>query len=208
MAAEEEDSSGQASNSRRERLKALRAAQDLLNTPDEDGTKPQDPPEDQQQEDEAAGGEDKVDQAAAARRLRLQALKEANELLSTPDEGSRQDETEETEDAEEEMKFNLKFRNYLPHDEELQRGKLPPAVLPKFEDPVAPVAPLPENIEVAMQDPFVNIAPKKPNWDLRRDVQKRLEKLEKRTQIALRQLMLEQEKEREASEAGSGVTED
>lgn len=40
-----------------------------------------------------------------------------------------------------------------------------------------------------MQDPFVNIAPKKPNWDLRRDVQKRLEKLEKRTQIALRQLM-------------------
>lgn len=93
-----------------------------------------------------------------------------------------------------------------------------------------------------MQDPFVNIAPKKPNWDLRRDVQKRLEKLEKRTQIALRQLMrkffiysfvicesnsarqvslnffkpwnsiivsaVEQEKEREASEAGSGVTED
>lgn len=53
--------------------------------------------------DEAAGGEDEVGQAAAARRLRLQALKEANELLSTPDEGSRQDETEETEDAEEEM---------------------------------------------------------------------------------------------------------
>lgn len=50
MAAEEEGSIGQASNSRRERLKALRAAQDLLNTPDEDGTKPQDPSEDQQQE--------------------------------------------------------------------------------------------------------------------------------------------------------------
>ncbi|KAM0942249.1 putative mRNA splicing factor Cwf18 [Dioscorea sansibarensis] len=199
-----EDSIGQASNARRERLKALRAAQELLNTPDEDGTKPQDPLEDQQQEDEAVGGEDEVDQAAAARRLRLKALKEANELLSTPDEGSLQDETEEAEDAEEEMKFNLKFRNYLPHDEQLQRGKLPPAVLPKFEDPVATVAPPPEKIE----DPFVNIAPKKPNWDLRRDVQKRLEKLEKRTQIALRQLMLEQEKEREALEAGTGVTDD
>lgn len=42
----------------------------------------------------------------------------------------------------------MKFRNYLPHDEQLQRGKLPPAVLPKFEDPVAPVAPPPEKIEV------------------------------------------------------------
>lgn len=40
-----------------------------------------------------------------------------------------------------------------------------------------------------MQDPFLNIAPKKPNWDLRRDVQKKLDKLEKRTQKALHQLM-------------------
>jgi len=42
-----------------------------------------------------------------------------------------------------------------------------------------------------MQDPFVNIAPKKPNWDLRRDVQKRLDKLERRTQKAIYQLMRE-----------------
>lgn len=40
-----------------------------------------------------------------------------------------------------------------------------------------------------MQDPFLNIAPKKPNWDLRRDVQKKLDKLEKRTQKALHKLM-------------------
>lgn len=39
------------------------------------------------------------------------------------------------------------------------------------------------------QDPFLNIAPKKPNWDLRRDVQKKLDKLEKRTQKAIFQLM-------------------
>ncbi|XP_039019141.1 coiled-coil domain-containing protein 12-like [Hibiscus syriacus] len=31
------------------------------------------------------------------------------------------------------------------------------------------------------EDPFVNIAPKKPNWDLRRNVQKKLDKLERRT---------------------------
>lgn len=40
-----------------------------------------------------------------------------------------------------------------------------------------------------LQDPFLNIAPKKPNWDLRRDVQKKLDKLEKRTQKAIFQLM-------------------
>lgn len=36
-----------------------------------------------------------------------------------------------------------------------------------------------------LQDPFINIAPKKPNWDLRRDVQKKLDKLERRTQKAM-----------------------
>lgn len=40
-----------------------------------------------------------------------------------------------------------------------------------------------------MQDPFVNIAPKKPNWDLRRDVQKKLDKLERRTQKAMYKIM-------------------
>lgn len=38
----------------------------------------------------------------------------------------------------------MKFRNYVPHDKHLQEGKLAPAVLPKFEDPVAS-APEPES---------------------------------------------------------------
>jgi len=43
----------------------------------------------------------------------------------------------------------MKFRNYLPHDKQLQEGKLAPAVLPKFEDPVAAAAPImAEKIEV------------------------------------------------------------
>lgn len=41
----------------------------------------------------------------------------------------------------------MKFRNYVPHDKHLQEGKLAPAVLPKFEDPVA-TAPPPEKKEV------------------------------------------------------------
>lgn len=35
----------------------------------------------------------------------------------------------------------------------------------------------------------MNIAPKKPNWELRRDVQKKLDKLERRTQKAMCKLM-------------------
>lgn len=42
----------------------------------------------------------------------------------------------------------MKFRNYLPHDKQLQEGKLAPVALPKFEDPVV-VAPLePQKSEV------------------------------------------------------------
>lgn len=39
--------------------------------------------------------------------------------------------------GEGEEKLSMKFRNYVPHDKNLQEGKLAPAVLPKFEDPVS-----------------------------------------------------------------------
>ena len=42
------------------------------------------------------------------------------------------------------------------------------------------------------QDLLANVAPKKPNWDLRRDVEKKLAKLEKRTQRAMVQLAQQQ----------------
>eukprot|EP00262_Sarcandra_glabra_P007715 TRINITY_DN20623_c0_g1_i1.p1 TRINITY_DN20623_c0_g1~~TRINITY_DN20623_c0_g1_i1.p1 ORF type:complete len:152 (-),score=57.00 TRINITY_DN20623_c0_g1_i1:306-761(-) len=143
--------------------------------------------------------EDSIEQAAAARRERLKALKAAKELLSTPDEDDLVQ--TETKEEDEETSLNMKFRNYLPHDKQLQEGKLAPPVLPKFEDPVA-AAPPSEKIE----DPFVNIAPKKPNWDLRRDVQKKLEKLERRTQKAIIQLMEEQEKQNQVLAEENGET--
>ena len=39
-----------------------------------------------------------------------------------------------------------------------------------------------------MQD-LVNLAPRKPDWDLKRDVAKKLEKLERRTQRAIAELI-------------------
>jgi len=44
----------------------------------------------------------------------------------------------------------MKFRNYVPHDKNLQEGKLAPAVLPKFEDPVDVPPPEPQAQEVQL----------------------------------------------------------
>ncbi|KAF5767195.1 putative mRNA splicing factor Cwf18 [Helianthus annuus] len=138
--------------------------------------------------------EESIEQAAAARRERLEALRAAKNLLETPDE----EETDVNSDV------NVKFRNYLPHDKQLQEGKLAPPKLPKFEDPVATEPP----VEEKKEDPFLNIAPKKPNWDLRRDVQKKLDKLEKRTQKAIFQIMEQQEKEKQLAEENGGQDDD
>ncbi len=43
-----------------------------------------------------------------------------------------------------------------------------------------------------VQDLLVNVAPKKANWDLKRDVQPKLDKLERRTQRAIMMIMMEQ----------------
>jgi coiled-coil domain-containing protein 12 len=50
------------------------------------------------------------------------------------------------------------------------------------------------------QDVLVNVAPKKANWDLKRDIEKKLEKLERRTQRALISIMQEEEEKRRRAE--------
>lgn len=143
------------------------------------------------------GGEDEsIEQKSAARKEALRALRAARELTESKEEGEGDAAVEEDGPA-------MKFRNYVPQAEELQNSKVAPPELPKFEDPIAALPPAVEKKE----DPFVNIAPKKPNWDLRRDVQKKLDKLERRTQKAMYKLMEEREKERETAEADENAIE-
>lgn len=47
-----------------------------------------------------------------------------------------------------------------------------------------------------------NLAPRKPDWDLKRDVAKKLEKLERRTQKAIAELIRERLKQRQEDLAG------
>ncbi|KAF0902210.1 hypothetical protein E2562_014449 [Oryza meyeriana var. granulata] len=115
---------------------------------------------------------------AAARRDRLRALRAAKDLLSTPDaaaqqhqNGNREATTEQAEhptlpgpleaskenitpsEESEEVQDDgdmpaMKFRNYLPHDEQLRGGKLAPVSLPKFEDPISAETAEPKQLEI------------------------------------------------------------
>lgn len=51
-----------------------------------------------------------------------------------------------------------------------------------------------------------SLAPRKPDWDLKRDVSKKLEKLERRTQKAIAELIWERLKEGASDDLGAIVT--
>ncbi|KAK9936249.1 hypothetical protein M0R45_013099 [Rubus argutus] len=144
-----------------------------------------------------AGQEDSIEEVVAARKERLRALRAAHELLNTPEEDHNT--TDDKGTSEETNKTNMKFRNYFPHDKLLQKGKLVRPVLPKLDDPIAAQLPCPS---VKKEDPFQKLVPKKPHLELHRDVQKRLEKLERRTHKVLCKL---KEQERLKQENGDGI---
>jgi coiled-coil domain-containing protein 12 len=48
----------------------------------------------------------------------------------------------------------------------------------------------------------MSVAPKKANWDLKRDVQPSLDKLERRTQRAMLEIVREEERRRLEEEGG------
>jgi len=72
----------------------------------------------------------------------------------------------------------LKFRNYRPRDGKLKGEAVPVAHPAEVPDPVVELRP----DQLASIDAVVATAPKKPHWDLKRDVEKRMEKLDRRTQ--------------------------
>ena len=56
------------------------------------------------------------------------------------------------------------------------------------------------NFNFFFQD-FTNLAPRKPDWDLKRDIAPKLEKLERRTQKAIAELIRERLKEEDLANA-------
>ncbi|XP_023950883.1 coiled-coil domain-containing protein 12 [Bicyclus anynana] len=84
-----------------------------------------------------------------------------------------------------------KFRSYQPQDENLQKEKLLDAAPSLVEEEVKDIVEAGKE-KVVLQDLDISsLAPRKPDWDLKRDVSKKLEKLERRTQKAIAELIWE-----------------
>jgi coiled-coil domain-containing protein 12 len=113
---------------------------------------------------------------AASRTARLQALRAAKErrAQSNPDAAAASETS--VGDVVAAAGPKVIFRNYQPADKSLQEtAKLPRAGVVK---PAAPV-------RVADDDNVLNVIAKKANWDLKRDLQPKLQKLERRTEVLL-----------------------
>ncbi|XP_023680081.1 coiled-coil domain-containing protein 12 [Paramormyrops kingsleyae] len=145
-----------------------------------------------------------LQEQALKRKERLKALRSRQLQGNVPEDGEpdRKRVLEEEEGVEERHR-ELRLRNYTPEDEELKERQVPKAKPASVEEKVK------EQLDAATPKPvieevdLVNLAPRKPDWDLKRDVAKKLEKLEKRTQKAIAELIRERLKGSEEELAGA-----
>ncbi|KPP76287.1 coiled-coil domain-containing protein 12-like [Scleropages formosus] len=145
-----------------------------------------------------------MQEQALKRKERLKALRNKQLHGSSPeDEEPDKKRMLREEEYVEERHRELKLRNYTPEDEELKQRQVPKAKPASVEEKVK------EQLEAANPEPvikevdLVNLAPRKPDWDLKRDVAKKLEKLQKRTQRAIAELIRERLKGSEVELAGA-----
>lgn len=83
------------------------------------------------------------------------------------------------------------FRSYKPQDENLTDEVLEQGPTGEIEKDVESQLELLKTPNVIDEIDIANLAPRKPDWDLKRDVAKKLEKLERRTQKAIAELIRE-----------------
>lgn len=138
----------------------------------------------------------RLEEEARRRQERLRALRQR--ALQNKNSGEPEAKQFKGDEEEETVRHReLILRNYDPEDEELKKRKLPPAKPASVEDKVK------DQLEAAKPEPIIdevdltNLAPRKPDWDLKRDVAKKMEKLEKRTQRAIAELIRERLKGQE-----------
>jgi coiled-coil domain-containing protein 12 len=95
----------------------------------------------------------------------------------------------------------IKFRNYQPYDGALKKIKAAAEAAGKengtdstVSEVVAPVSKETDVIKLELlkyRDEELNIMPKKPNWDLKSQIEGKLNKLKKRTQKAIVEILRE-----------------
>uniref|UniRef100_A0A671LTV6 Coiled-coil domain-containing protein 12-like n=1 Tax=Sinocyclocheilus anshuiensis TaxID=1608454 RepID=A0A671LTV6_9TELE len=120
--------------------------------------------------------------------LQEQALKRKERLKALRD---RQLQGQASEDGEPERKRALEDSETEDRHSARITGQPLPLILFSFF-----------TLDLCSQD-LANLAPRKPDWDLKRDVAKKLEKLERRTQKAIAELIRERLKGSEEELAGA-----
>jgi coiled-coil domain-containing protein 12 len=124
----------------------------------------------------------RLEDEAMKRKERLKALRQEKTFKSTSD---------KVESINESFPKPI-FRNYTPSDDVLKPGVLPKPNLIIIEEQIK------EQLENAKPEPLVEkeidlatLAPQKIDWDLKREADKKLKTLEKRTQVAITELIKE-----------------
>ncbi|KRY14719.1 Coiled-coil domain-containing protein 12 [Trichinella patagoniensis] len=145
----------------------------------------------------------KLEDEAEFRRKRLEEMKKMMKQDDSESSNSENDEVadesvalEEEEDTESTAKENtetksLVFRNYMPVSENLKAVVREPA---KPEDVIEELRVDIEqatNVDNSGEIDLNSLAPRKIDWDLKRDLQLKLDKLERRTQKAIVQIISE-----------------
>jgi coiled-coil domain-containing protein 12 len=168
------------------------------------------------------------DRKARLAALAARAGRKRNEENPAPAEGNDKDvamDGDGANDEEEAQKKTVNFRNYAPQDESLEKNKEePPSKRPRKEeqkdekkveekselekalkDAKADAAVATREASKAVgQNDIAAVVPKKVNWDLKRDITKKMNRLERRTQKAVVEL-LRQRLEQEAEEGGDDL---
>ncbi|XP_064594991.1 coiled-coil domain-containing protein 12-like [Liolophura sinensis] len=125
---------------------------------------------------------------AQKRKERLKALR--NRQNKTPVDGEPP-EKKALGDSEWETLPKPVFRSYKPADDSLKESTLPKIKPEDVTEKIKNQLEAGKEEDLAKEIDLTNLAPRKPDWDLKRDVAKKLEKLEKRTQRAIAELIRE-----------------
>jgi coiled-coil domain-containing protein 12 len=135
------------------------------------------------------------DTTAEDRKRKLQAIRaKANEKAAgtTTEVATDISETSQVADEEVHVEKKLKFRNYQPYDNTLKQAIIVPASNTATEEPGVPVETNPIKLELEqIKSDELNIMPKKPNWDLKVQVEAKMQKLKNRTQKAIVEILRE-----------------
>ncbi|XP_071445018.1 coiled-coil domain-containing protein 12 [Hetaerina americana] len=139
-----------------------------------------------------------LEEEALKRRERLRSLKRGHD--------NHENENPKSEDKNLSPLAQLpkpKFRSYKPIDEKFKDNVLPDEKPADVEQEVRDQLNAANSKVVIEELDLSNLAPRKPDWDLKRDVAKKLERLERRTQKAIAELIRDRLKEGQGSSSGN-----